>query len=364
MSINLVELNLPSTAHYGPCRAIISPVGANLFSWQVAGRELIDGFIDHTDQLALDGYRSAVMAPWSNRLKDGKYSFNNNIYYVPDGAPFGFSLNAAAGLAAQATNAGSGELMEADMAAVGQENDLLPRQLLGLHGLVFTAPWRVVTHQSSRVEFAFDMPASPAYPAALRLFASYELLDTASGIRLEFSLQATNVSAVAVPLALGWHPYFKLAPLAELNLKVPAMTSINIDENGIPLPGQAAFTQLESPYCLQSLQDQIIDQAFTALIPDSDGLVRTVLADQAGASITVEQWHPNLPGNAPLLGQGIVHIYTADTMKRSRRQCVAIEPCQFMTDAFNRPHLQAALLTQPGETRRIDTAVIFTAGNL
>jgi len=47
-----------------------------------------------------------------------------------------------------------------------------------------------------------------------------------------------------------------------------------------------------------------------------------------------------------------MHVYTADTLGTRRRESIALEPVEFMTNAFNRPECQVDLNLKPGASRR------------
>ena len=80
----------------------IAKIGATVLDWQVEDQfqsisevplppdsghtlqqrtvHVLDGYRDAQEARDMDGFRNAVMAPWSNRLRDGKYSFQGREY--------------------------------------------------------------------------------------------------------------------------------------------------------------------------------------------------------------------------------------------------------------------------------------------
>src|SRR6185312_8485410 len=56
----------------GAQRAVVTEVGAGLRSWSVDGEELLDTF---AADAPADSFRGKVLAPWTNRLRDGRYAF-------------------------------------------------------------------------------------------------------------------------------------------------------------------------------------------------------------------------------------------------------------------------------------------------
>ena len=108
---------------HGHQRAVITEVGATLRSFTVEDRPVIDGF--GPDEWSHGG-RGQVLAPWPNRLGDGRYSFE--------------------GVEAQAP------LNE-------------PERGNAIHGLVRWMPWRMVGRAQNRVSMACELRPSPAYPS-------------------------------------------------------------------------------------------------------------------------------------------------------------------------------------------------------
>ena len=118
---------------HGHQRAVITEVGATLRSFTVEDRPVLDGFGPSEWS---HGGRGQVLAPWPNRLGDGRYSFEG----VESQAPI---------------------------------NE--PERGNAIHGLVRWMPWRMVGRAQNRVSMACELRPSPAYPFALRLTIEYRL---------------------------------------------------------------------------------------------------------------------------------------------------------------------------------------------
>lgn len=310
-------------------RLQVSSRGAMVLSWQVPDDdgglvELLDGYTTATEVLEHDGYRNVVLAPWSNRVRDARYSWQ------------------------------------------GVEHDLEPGRSgsrEALHGLVVDATWQEVAGSGADVtepdesdvaciSLVTAIEPAPGYPFPLQVRATYRLTAEDGAHRLSVELAAVNTGAEDAPVALGWHPYVRLPgheSIDELDLRVPAGTRVRIDDAGIPLPAQEAFVPAAGSETMTPLGDRVLDDAWTDLEPDEDGTVRTVLSSpRTGSSITLEQ-HPSA---------GVVHVFTGDTLERDRRAAVAMEPCQLMTDALNRPECTEALALPPGDTRRLSASLV------
>jgi aldose 1-epimerase len=58
--------------------AVVARRGATLLSWDsaIVGGGNIDGYVDEDELVSQDGVRSGVMAPFSNRIRNGTYRFD------------------------------------------------------------------------------------------------------------------------------------------------------------------------------------------------------------------------------------------------------------------------------------------------
>jgi aldose 1-epimerase len=309
--IDAVELrHVRSGSH-----AVVATRGATLLDWQVAdGGEsiaLTDGYRTATELAGQNGVRNGVLAPFPNRIADGRYRFD------------------------------------------GRDHDLLPgvpaADRLIYHGFLREMELRIsdVRESATNVEVLFSgaihADSHPGYPFTLAL--TVRIGFTTHGIGLDVT--ATNLGDGAAPYAAGWHPYFRLgnAPIESLELCVPAAHRILTDDNLLPLPGVPAFV----PAADAALPDfrvprrigaDMIDRCYADATPGADGLIHSHLRDPAsGRQLTI--WQRG----------GLTHVFTGDTLARDARRAIAIEPVEAMTDAFNRPECAAALRLAPGATR-------------
>ena len=288
--------------------AVIARRGATLIGWAPAGLpDVVDGYRDEAEFHSQDGVRSGLMAPFSNRIRDARYTFDGQRYDLMPGAPGSDRL----------VYHGFLRLLDCDVVAVD-----------GRDG---AATVRLATA-------AIRPGAFPGYPFAVDLEVEYTITAHALAVRIT----GHNLGGAPAPYGAGWHPYFRLGdgPVDRLELQVPARTTIRADDALLPLPGQAA-TGEEPPYRTpRRVGDAVLDVAYTDLDPDADGVVRTVLRDpDTGATLTVTQHG------------GLMHVFTGDTLARDRRASIALEPVELMTDAFNRPELRDAVTLAPGARR-------------
>ncbi|MGW3106758.1 aldose epimerase family protein [Streptomyces sp. NPDC001100] len=321
------EPTVSVSAPDGAVRAVLALRGATLLSWQVgngaAGQpteltELTDGYRDEAELLSQDGVRAGLLAPFPNRVADGRYRYG------------------------------------------GCDHDLLPGRVgerTVYHGFAREAPFRLVaatmTPDSARLllrSTTIRPGRYPGYPFALDLDVEY----TVGRHDLGIEIRATNVGETAAPYAAGWHPYFTLSrPIDELVLRIPAHTLIRTDDCLIPLRGKDALLSLDQRPDMdfrtpRRLGDAVIDACFADLTPGSGGRTETVLSDPAtGDELRVWQYG------------GYLHVFTGDTLARDRRGSIALEPVEVPTDAFNRPELAAALSLQPGRRREFRFGVTY-----
>ena len=64
----------------GEQRAVVAEVGAGLRSYTIGDGDVLDGYA--ADELAPSG-RGQVLAPWPNRIEDGRYEFAGRSHQLP-----------------------------------------------------------------------------------------------------------------------------------------------------------------------------------------------------------------------------------------------------------------------------------------
>jgi aldose 1-epimerase len=265
---------------HGEQDAVVTEVGATLRAYAVGGSPVVHGF--EVEEIATAG-SGQVLAPWPNRLADGRYSFEGR-----DG-----------------------------QAALDE-----PEKRNAVHGIVRWLPWTGGAHTADSVELTCILHAQPAYPWSLRLRVRYRLDDSG----LVVSTAATNVGDGPAPLGLGFHPYLTVGtPTVDTaRLLVPARRRLTTDDRGLPTGDEAVsgtafdFTEAGSIGTLQ------LDTCFTDLVAGSDG--RTVV-ELAGPDRVVGLW---MEGD-----YRYVMVFTGDTRAPdARRRSVAVEPMTCPPDAL------------------------------
>lgn len=323
----------------GADRAQVSSLGGVITSWEVergdGGCELIDGYADAAEHAGLHGYRNAVLAPWSNRIRQARFDFGG---YACD---------------------------------LGEDADGVRE---ALHGLISGCEFREVSADADRVCLACEIAPSEGYPFRVEVRVTYRLVGTDGRHRLELDIEARNAGDEEAPVTLGWHPYLRhLGAANEARVRLPGRTLVRTDEANVPLPGDAAFValadvasgvaQLEGDcrdlvYAdgdLLLIGPANLDHAVTDLRPDDDGWVRASLTHADGSRVSVEF----LPAECTR-GVGIFHVFTGEVLPERAGEALALEPCLAMTDAFNRDECAHWVGLAPGATRILRAGLEFT----
>jgi aldose 1-epimerase len=260
-------------------RAVVVEVGGGLRSYSVGGRDVLDGY--EVDEMASAG-RGQVLAPWPNRLEDGRYEFGGAEHQVP--------LNEI-----ESSNA--------------------------IHGLVRWASWGVQVREPYRVVLEHVVAPQPGYPFTLKMTVEYMLAATGLTVRTT----ATNIGSTAAPFGAGAHPYLTLGTdVDDIVLRVPAFTALRSNDRGIPTgTHHVEGTELDfrSP---RRIGEAKIDHGFTDLEWDASGIARVELASgESGPGVTlwVDESYP------------YVMVFTGDLPEVSRRG-LAVEPMTCAPNAF------------------------------
>ena len=258
--------------------ALISTEGAALIGLSVDSFNLIE-------PSTRDGlYAGKILAPWPNRIRDGKYSFNKNDYQLP--------IN-----------------------EVSKNNSL--------HGLVANSLWEITFQNQSKVilEYLLDQPA--IYPGKLQLQVTYEIIE--SGI--EIAVLSENIGDISTPYGVSIHTYLVAGESVknnELFLQIPADQFLVVDaERLLPIKLQPVDGSNFDFINSKKISDQFIDHAFkySSKYPRSISLLN---AEGQGAEMIFDEqskW---------------IQIHTADRdLQADSRMAVAIEPMTCPPDAFN-----------------------------
>ena len=249
--------------------------------------------------------KSFIMAPFSNRIQGGKYRFQGKEY---------------------------------DFHADGFQKVS--------HGLVHNADFWMENSVITDCEItcrlttdALETGRYQAYPFPLKFSVIYTLRGTTLTIRTE----AVNTGSVDAPFSTGWHPYFRFpSGINEATVSVNASDIVLIDGEYIPLPGLDAFSKIENHPDLDFTKGKLI------------GDTRVNVCYILNSSNEEKQFCSSLCHTKDKLkvtllqDNGVVYLYTADDFRGEKRDMVAFEPVECITNAFNREELATAIAILPG----------------
>lgn len=263
---------------HGKYTSEISSTGAALAALKFEGSDLIE---PRTHPRYFSG---ELLAPWPNRIKDGRYKYGGHDYQLP-------------------------------VNEVNRNN--------ALHGLVFDKDWSVITHEKDQVILQIIVDEQEKYPGILELEISYELDE----LGLLSTLTATNRGASQLPYGASTHPYISVPGLDSVNdfkLGLGANKVLLTDSQRL-LPTDLIDVDttdfdFRTP---RDIGDLIIDHAFLQ-DPDLPREVSVTSQDGKGVLISFNdsaKW---------------VQIHTADRSGGTdSRKVLAVEPMTCPPDAFN-----------------------------
>jgi len=224
----------------------------------------------------------AVLVPWPNRLRGGKYSFDGKAYQLPLSEP-------------PTGNA--------------------------IHGLGRWARWVPVRHETSAVTLALDIVPQAGWPFEVRVEVTYAL-DAVGGLAV--TGVARNTGTGRAPFGAGFHPYLSTRGhgIGEVTVKVPARDRIVLDEAKVPVGMQSVAG---TPYDLRRgrrLGALRLDDGFAGLSTAGGRGAVLVRTRSGGAQVWFDETFR------------FVQVFTPDLVAGGLPG-VAVEPMTCPADAFN-----------------------------
>ena len=256
----------------GSQSAVVSTAGGRVTGYRVSHVEVLAGQ-EHPDLFA---YRGSLLAPWPNRVTDGRWTWRGEQLQLPLNDPTG--VDAA------------------------------------LHGLVVDVPFDVTGSTDCSVDLRHQLEPSPGYPFPLRIDVAYALTDTG----LDCSLVATNIGDKDAPVGLGVHPYIAAPALVDdVSLMLPAATVLVTDEHWQEVarrPVDGTALDFRDGRRLGALD---LDAGFTDLTRREGGRIEVVVSRSDAREVVLSsgttcRW---------------LLVYSAHTLPADdRRRSIAIEP--------------------------------------
>ena len=266
--------------------ASVASIGATLRELRFEGRDLVVPF--GVDEVR-PAYRGATLAPWPNRIVDGRYTFGG-----------------------VARRLGLSE----------------PARSHALHGLAAWLDFEALEQDESRVRLGATVVAQTGYPFRLWVTVTFEL-DEAG---LHTTVNAENTGPDAAPFGTAPHPYLVAGTgrVDDWTLTLPADSVLTVTEDRLMPIGLADVTTENGGAfdfrSARSIGDTFIDHAFTDLDRDAGGRTEVRLTAPGGTGV-VMRWNTDCPW---------VQIHTADQPDPEiDRLGLAVEPMTCPPDAFN-----------------------------
>ena len=294
------------TLRAGDDEAVIASVGASLRSYRHGERDLVVPFEADTVRPA---YRGSTLAPWPNRVVDGRYEFGGVEHQT----------------------------------AITE-----PTRGHALHGLVAWLDFDAIDRGTDHVTLAATVEAQTGYPWRVRIETRYEL-----GVDgLTQTVTAVNESDDPVPFGTGPHPYLVAGvnPLDTWVLELPADTVLEVTPDRLSpvatagVESDADRFDFREPRVLGAVE---IDHAYTHLSRDESGMATVRVTDPAAGTGVQITWDAACPW---------VQVHTADQPDGpgapGHRAGLAVEPMTCAPDAFNAARYDydtGLIVLQPGE---------------
>jgi aldose 1-epimerase len=260
---------------HGDQQAVVVSVGGGLRSYQVAGRDVLDGY--PADAMA-DGARAQTLVPWPNRVRDGAWTWR------------------------------------------GEDQQLAltePEQHNAIHGLVRWQPWSLLDRGPDRVVVGVDLYPQPGYPWSLRVENDYRL--GAGGLTVVTTV--TNRADRPAPVAVGFHPYLTVgtATVDDAVLHLPADRWLPTGEQQIPIDREKVAGSRYDFTTPRPIGDTEIDYTYTDLHRDPDERFRLRLSNPDDGRETVFWLGP---------AYRYLEVFTGDALpdKDRRRRGLGVEP--------------------------------------
>jgi aldose 1-epimerase len=294
-AVQVVEAGVPvvrlTEVESGSELSVSPAFGATAYDFHVGGKQVLWAPGPLSELLGrprLCG--NPILAPWANRIEGMSYMANGKKY-----------------------------LLNAELGNLRLDANKNP-----IHGLVtFSNRWQVAeagydgaaAWTRMVLEFGKYPDWLAQFPFPHRLEITYRL--TAG--QVEVVTEVFNLAAEAMPLAVGYHPYFQIsdAPRDEWKVKLPAKTHYILSPKLIP----TGETKPNAKYGESSLKGAVLDDVFGGIERGADGLA---VFSVSGAKQTIEVVYGK--------DYEIAVVYAP-----AGQNFICFEPMTAPTNAFNMP---------------------------
>lgn len=262
---------------------IIPEMGARLNHFQVNlhgdSVDIIDGYSDAHALAEEAKAKGSLLAPYPNRVADGRYTFNGKEYQLGINKP-------------------------------GEHN--------AIHGFVSSQPF--VLESSEQVDDYYelvlkgDFLEEEGYPFRFSMTVRYRF----GGPWLEVDTEFRNTGKIALPAGFGWHPYFRTSgTITNLRLTLPEVERIDVDERLIPTGAKEKYDEFAAAHPIGMTE---FDTGFQLV---GEGREVQLFDEALGLYITMTL--PAIDSQYQYL-----QVYTPPS-----RESIALEPMTCAANAFN-----------------------------
>ena len=270
----------------GDYEAVIASVGATLRSLTYAGRNLDVPF--DADEVR-PAHRGATLAPWPNRVVDGRYTFGG---------------------------------VERQLALTE------PARGHALHGLAAWLDFEAIDKGPDHVTLAAVIQPQTAYPWRVVVTTRFSLGPDG----LTQTVSARNDDSEPAPWGTGPHPYLVAGEgrVDDWTLELPAAEVLAVTPDRL-IPTDLVPVDADEPErfdfrSARRIGAAEIDHAYSGLARDDAGIATVRLTDASGSGVEMG-WDAACPW---------VQIHTADKPEAAQsRLGLAVEPMTCAPDAFN-----------------------------
>ncbi len=293
----------PSTVELtlGSNRAMLHTSGAALQAVVVDGRDLVVG---HPPGPQRTGFRGALLLPWPNRLRDGRYVFDGVEHQAP-------------------------------LDEVERHN--------ALHGLLAWTEFAVLERTQSSARLYATVPVQPAYPSRLGVEVLLELGQEG----LQTTVRTLNAGDRPAPYGVSTHPYLSCGTgmVDDWTLHLSADQIVEVDDRLLPTGRLLNAGKIGLDFCTPApLRDVQLDHCFRSTGDGESSWAELRAPDGSGVRITA-------PGAWARWWQA----FTSDTIPGAlHRAAVALEPMSCPPDAFNSGDM---IVLEPGAQHEVSWTI-------
>jgi len=236
------------------------------------------------------------LAPWANRLDDTAFWANGKKYSFDMG-----------------------------IAGIRKDSNGLP-----IHGLLSgSIPWEIVRtgadQQSAEVTCKFAFWKYPDLMKQWPFAHEYQITYRLAEGNLEVRTTVSNFSAEPMPIAIGFHPYYRIPdiPRDQWSLRMPARAAVIADDRLVPT-GELKKLDLPNPL---PLKDRKLDDGFTELQADATG--RALFSIESGEKRIELLFGPKFP---------VAVVWEPSSSSGQPMEFICVEPMPGITNAINLNH--------------------------